>query len=109
MKKVLAYVTRGNTLLVFEHRAHPEAGFSVSTGIVKDSGLATVRIASDLGSDQYDLADSWDEVQARDVCHLGVEEEDHPCRLPLVSSGLARSCLSLFHGAPRGAVVVGME
>ena len=67
IKKVIAYITRGDELLVFTHRDYPEAGMQVPAGTVEagetcdaavlrevheETGLphAAVRISSYLGS-----------------------------------------------------------
>jgi 8-oxo-dGTP pyrophosphatase MutT (NUDIX family) len=87
-RKVLAYVTRGNDLLVFEHRDYPEVGIQVPAGTVRagegledavlrevfeETGLGNVRIVAYLGSFDYDMAQIRDEIQERHVYHLEVE------------------------------------
>ena len=64
VNKVLAYITRGDELLVFRHRYFPEAGLQVPAGTVEEgesphdavlreayeeSGLQQVRIVRSLG------------------------------------------------------------
>ena len=68
VRKALAYVTRGDELLVFLHRDFPDAGIQVPSGTVEEgeiteqaalrelyeeSGLDEVRIVRFLGRDNY--------------------------------------------------------
>ncbi len=85
INKVLAYVTRGDELLVFRHRDFPEAGIQVPAGTVEEgespndavlrevyeeSGLDQVRIVRLLGSYLHDAAPYRDETHRRHVYHL---------------------------------------
>ena len=84
-RKVLAYVTRGNELLVFRHRDFPEAGLQAPGGSIEDgedpdeavlrelqeeSGLTDVRVVGLLGRYLYNAAPLADEVHDRYVYHL---------------------------------------
>ena len=84
-RKVLAYVTRGEELLVFRHRDFPEAGLQVPAGTIEEgedpqdaalrelreeSGLTDVRVVGFLGRYLYDAAPYRDEVHDRHVYHL---------------------------------------
>ena len=91
VKKMLAYVTDGDKLLVFRHRDFPEAGLQVPGGTVKlgeepeaavmreveeETGLSAVRLVCLLGQYNHHLtpedSQRWkrDEVQDRHVFHL---------------------------------------
>ena len=78
VEKVLAYVTRGDELLVFRHRDFPDAGLQVPAGTVQDgespdvavlrelreeSGLTDAAIVSRLGRYRYDMAPHRHETQ----------------------------------------------
>ena len=83
--KVLAYVTRGDDLLVFRHRDFPEAGLQVPAGTIEEgedpelavlrelreeSGLTDVRMVGLLGRYTYDAPRHAGEVHDRYVFHL---------------------------------------
>ena len=83
--KVLAYVTRGDDLLVFRHRDYPEAGLQVPAGTIEEgedpeqavlrelreeSGLTDVRMVGLLGRYMYDAPRHAGEVHDRYVFHL---------------------------------------
>ena len=83
--KVLAYVTRGEELLVFRHRDFPDAGLQVPAGTIEvgedpqdaalrevreESGLTDVRVVGFLGRYLYDAAPHRDEAHDRHVYHL---------------------------------------
>ena len=84
-RKALAYVTRGNELLVFRHRDFPEAGLQVPAGTIEDgedseqavlrelweeSGLTEVRLVGLVGRYQYKPTPDAGEVHDRYVFHL---------------------------------------
>jgi 8-oxo-dGTP pyrophosphatase MutT (NUDIX family) len=84
--KVLAYVTRGDELLVFTQPDSPESGVQVPAGTVRpgealeaavlreveeETGLTGCAIAAYLGRTTYDMrALGRDELQERHVFHL---------------------------------------
>ena len=83
--KVLAYVTRGEELLVFRHRDFPDAGLQVPAGTIEEdedpeqaalrelseeSGLTDVRVVGLLGRYLYDAAPRRGEAHDRHVYHL---------------------------------------
>lgn len=83
--KVLAYVTRGQELLVFRHRDFPEAGLQVPAGTIEEgeepqdaalrevreeSGLTDVRVVSFLGRYIYDAPRHAGEIHDRHIYHL---------------------------------------
>ncbi|MDZ7953110.1 NUDIX hydrolase [Nostoc sp. DedQUE09] len=85
IKKVLAYVTKKNKLMVFTHTDFPEAGMQVPAGTVEEgeepseavlreiyeeSGVKGVQIIELLGIYQYNMTPYRDEVQERYVYHL---------------------------------------
>ena len=85
VNKVLAYVTRGDRLLVFRHRDFPEAGLQVPAGTIEEgeiphdavlrevyeeSGLRIVRVVRLLGRYLHDAAPYRDETHHRHVYHL---------------------------------------
>ncbi|MDZ8083994.1 MAG: NUDIX domain-containing protein [Nostoc sp. DedQUE12b] len=82
IKKVLAYVTKKNELMVFTHTNFPEAGVQVPAGTVEEdeepseavlreiyeeSGVKGVRIIELLGIYQYNMTPYRDEIQERYV------------------------------------------
>jgi 8-oxo-dGTP pyrophosphatase MutT (NUDIX family) len=82
VNKVLAYITRGDELLVFRHRDFPEAGLQVPGGTVEEgelphdavlrevyeeSGLQEVRIVRLLGRYFHNAAAYRDETHQRHV------------------------------------------
>ena len=84
-RKVLAYVARGDELLVFRHRDFPDAGLQVPAGTIEvgedpqdaalrevreESGLTDVRVVGFLGRYLYDAALHRGEVHDRYVYHL---------------------------------------
>ena len=83
--KVLAYVTRGDELLVFRHRDFPDAGLQVPAGAIEEgedpqdaalrevreeSGLTEVRVVGLLGRYLYDAVQHRGEIHDRYVYHL---------------------------------------
>ena len=87
VKKVLAYVTRGDELLVFTHHDYPEAGLQVPAGTLEEgedpehaalrevreeSGLTDVRVVSFLGRYLYDAPAGRGEVYERYVFHIAL-------------------------------------
>ena len=83
--KVLAYVTRGEELLVFRHRDFPDAGLQVPAGTIEEgedpqdaalrevreeSGLTDVRVVGFLGRYLYDAAPHRGEAHDRYMYHL---------------------------------------
>ena len=83
--KVLAYVTRGEELLVFRHRDFPDAGLQVPAGTIEvgedpqdaalrevreESGLTDVRVVGFLGRYLHNAAPHKDETHDRHVYHL---------------------------------------
>jgi 8-oxo-dGTP pyrophosphatase MutT (NUDIX family) len=85
VSKVLAYIVRGDELLVFRHRDYPEAGLQVPAGTIEqgecsrsavlrevyeESGLEAVRIVRLLGRYLHNAAPYRDEVHDRHVYHL---------------------------------------
>ena len=85
INKVLAYVTRGDRLLVFKHRDFPEAGLQVPAGTIEEgesphdavlrevyeeSGLREVRVVRLLGRYLHDAAPYRDETHDRHLYHL---------------------------------------
>lgn len=85
VKKVLAYVTDGDMLLVFRHRDFPEAGLQVPAGTVEqnedpetavlrelreESGLTEVRIVRLAGYYVHDARPHRDELHERHVFHI---------------------------------------
>ena len=84
-RKVLAYVARGDELLVFRHRDFPDAGLQVPAGTIEvgedpqdaalrevreESGLTDVRVVGFLGRYLYNAAPHRGEVHDRHVYHL---------------------------------------
>ena len=84
-RKVIAYVTRGDELLVFRHRDFPEAGLQAPGGSIEDgedpdeavlrelqeeSGLTDVRVVGLMGRYLYNAAPHADESHDRHVYHL---------------------------------------
>jgi len=86
IRKVVAYITQGDQLLVFSHPHHPEAGIQVPAGTVEEgespreavlreareeTGLDGLEIRSYLGLQEYDLsAYGRSEVEERHFFHL---------------------------------------
>lgn len=86
MHKVVAYITRGERLLVFAHPDAPEAGIQVPAGTVEagedpakvvlreaveETGLTELEIVSFLGERERDMADyGRDEIQQCRFYHL---------------------------------------
>ena len=85
VKKALAYVVRGDELLVFRHTDIPEAGLQVPAGTVEEgeapdaavirevfeeSGLTSVRIVSLVGRYRYAPEGQKCAVHERHVFHL---------------------------------------
>jgi 8-oxo-dGTP diphosphatase len=89
--KVVAYITRGEHLLVFRHTAYPEAGIQVPAGMMdpgespqetvlrearEETALSALRIKRFLGVREYDLAPyGQDEVHRRHFFHIELVEE----------------------------------
>ncbi|MFW9263661.1 NUDIX hydrolase [Nostoc sp. CALU 546] len=84
-KKVIAYITRDDELMVFRHTDFPAAGVQVPAGTIdedespddavlrevyEESGLMSVRIVEFLGTYEYDMTPLRDEIQSRYVYHL---------------------------------------
>ena len=87
-RKAMAYVTRDDELLVFEHRDFPEVGLQVPAGSVKEeetpgeavlrevleeTGLSQVRIVRFLGRYSYHMVPYRDEIQDRYVYQLKLD------------------------------------
>jgi 8-oxo-dGTP diphosphatase len=86
IRKVVAYITQGDKLLVFSHPHHPDAGIQVPAGTVEEgespreavlreareeTGLDDLEIRSYLGVREYDLsAYGRAETQRRHFFHL---------------------------------------
>ena len=84
--KVLAYVTRGNHLLVFSHPHFPDAGIQVHAGTLRDgetpeagvireaieeTGLTGLALVAFLGEYRRDMSDfGLDEIHHRHIYHL---------------------------------------
>ncbi|MDZ8107313.1 MAG: NUDIX domain-containing protein [Nostoc sp. DedQUE12a] len=88
-KKVIAYVTNKDKLMVFTHTDFPKAGVQVPAGTVEESeepseavvreiyeesGVKGVRLIELLGIYQYDMAPYREEIQERYVYHLELTE-----------------------------------
>ena len=84
-RKVLAYVTRGDALLVFLQPEFPDAGLQVPAGTIEqgedamaaalreveeESGLTGVSVTEFLGQYEFHMAPYRDELQERHVFHL---------------------------------------
>ena len=85
-EKVIAYITDGDSLLVFSHPHHPEAGIQVPAGTVEEgespeeavlreareeTGLDGLKIQAYLGVQEHDLsAHGRSELQRRHAFHL---------------------------------------
>ncbi len=89
VKKVVAYATSSDRLLVFEHRDSPEAGLQVPAGTIKDgeppeeavlreffeeTGLSDVKCVQFLGRAEYDISPYRYEIQDRYFFHLEIDE-----------------------------------
>ena len=59
MQKVIAYVTHGDDLLVFEQREFPDAGTQVLGGTLENRELPAVGVNLHLG-DRH--AETWDQL-----------------------------------------------
>ncbi|HEX6384587.1 MAG TPA: NUDIX domain-containing protein [Anaerolineae bacterium] len=74
-RKVFAYITHGNRLLVFSHPDHPEAGIQVPAGSIKEGerlGAAVLREAfEETGLDGLELVAFLGE-QRRDMADFGL-------------------------------------
>ena len=86
VKKVVAYITLGQRLLVFTHRDYPEAGVQVPAGTVEadealdeavlreaaeETGLTNLKLVRYLGAKDFDAAiRQMDEVHERHFFHL---------------------------------------
>jgi ADP-ribose pyrophosphatase YjhB (NUDIX family) len=85
-RKVIAYITRGEKLLVFRHPHHPEAGIQIPAGTVnfdesledavvreaqEETGLSRFEIHAFLGVQDQDLT-AWgkEEIHRRYFYHL---------------------------------------
>ena len=102
-RKVVAYITAGRRLLVFEHVGFPEAGVQVVQGTVEEgempkdavmreaeeeTGLKGLTLISFLGCEEYELCrDESHERQQRSFYYLGLKgppmerwrhHEEHP-------------------------------
>ena len=90
-RKVLAYITKGDRLLVFRHADYPQAGIQVPAGTIEDgespeaavmrevyeeSGLGNLRLVSFLGTSERDLRQQGrDEIQQRYFFHLTCDDD----------------------------------
>ncbi len=86
VRKVVAYITLGDKLLVFNHRDYPEAGVQVPAGTVEEAeelpdavlreaeeetGLKGLTLVKYLGAEDFDAAKvGRDEVHERHFFHL---------------------------------------
>lgn len=85
VRKVVAYITRDDALLVFEHVHEPEAGVQVPAGSVQpgealteavqreareETGLAALTLVRYLGSRTYDARASHSQLHERHFFHL---------------------------------------
>jgi len=93
-RKVFAYITQGNDLLVFEHEDAPEAGIQVPAGTLEDgetpeegvlreakeeTGLQKLSIVRFLGEQIRDMSDyGKSEIHHRYFYHLISEDDTHP-------------------------------
>ena len=91
IKKVYAYITRGEQLLVFRQLDFPEAGLQVPGGTMEtdelpevavlreaaeETGLEALQLVSYLGCDEYALPESdQGEVRLRHFYHLLCEQD----------------------------------
>jgi 8-oxo-dGTP diphosphatase len=118
-RKVIAYVTHGQRLLVFRHRDFPEAGIQAPAGTLEEgeapaegalregweeTGLERLRLAEFLGEDMRDMAE-WglDQVHHRHFFHLTCGDEppeawQHNEETP--SDGSPGPIVLEFHWAP---------
>jgi 8-oxo-dGTP diphosphatase len=90
-EKVIAYITRGNKLLVFSHPHHPEAGIQVPAGTIEEgesprdavlreareeTGLHDLAIRAFLGVREVDVSPyGLEEIQRRHFFHLECHDE----------------------------------
>ena len=108
VQKALAYVTRGDDLLVFRHRDHPlhDVGVQVPAGtvrpgespqqavvreVVEETGLTSLQLVAALGAVDYDVRPGRPEVHERHFFHFAAPpdsphewlwHEDHDGLLP---------------------------
>ena len=86
--KVVAYITRGDRLLVFTHRDFPEVGVQVPAGTIdnpddlegevlreatEETGLTQLKVKSYLGSNDFDASIFRPEIHERHFFHLEAE------------------------------------
>src|ERR1700722_136132 len=84
-KKVLAFVTHEEHLLVFQQPGFPEAGIQVPAGTIEDdesplgavtrevieeTGLTNFMVGAKLGVYYYDMSEYRKEIQERHVYHI---------------------------------------
>ena len=90
-RKVLAYITHGECLLVFRHPFAPEAGIQVPAGTVEsderledaamreaaeETGLPNLRLVAFLGTDERSMTDfGRDELHHRWFYHLRCDDD----------------------------------
>ena len=90
VKKVVAYITLGDRLLVFTHRDYPEAGVQVPAGTVEadealdaavlreaeeETGLTNLKLVKYLGARDFDAAKVKrpEEIHERHFYHIEAE------------------------------------
>src|SRR5690348_8023184 len=90
-RKVVAYITRGDKLLVFKHADFPEAGIQVPAGTVEpgealeeavireareETGLIDLVVVRYLGYQKHDLAQyGLDRIDHRHFFHLACRQD----------------------------------